>query len=195
MRRWRCLALLIAIIALLAGSTLPALTMAASKKPVRLKLPPIAPHRPPHRSIKDVPYDWLQFNGDPQHSGNNRSEAIIGPGNVANLVPLFQVALPDVADGAPVYLANASTVSGTRNLLFVTTRDGTLVTLDADTGEQLWIRQPSSGGCQIVNVTPACFTTASPAIDPNRQFVYSYGLDGYVHKYVVADGTEVIDSA
>jgi hypothetical protein len=37
-----------------------------------------------------------------------------------------------------------------------------------------------------------CYTTSSPAIDPNRQYVYSYGLDGQVHKYGVKDGTEVI---
>src|SRR5207247_1137489 len=36
-----------------------------------------------------------------------------------------------------------------------------------------------------------CYTTSSPAVDPNRQYVYSYGLDGYVHRCQVADGTEV----
>ena len=35
-------------------------------------------------------------------------------------------------------------------------------------------------------------TNASPAIDPNRLYVYSYGLDGYVHKYRVGDGTEIL---
>ena len=35
-----------------------------------------------------------------------------------------------------------------------------------------------------------CYTTSSPAIDPGRAFVYSYGLDGRVHKFAVADGTE-----
>ncbi len=33
--------------------------------------------------------------------------------------------------------------------------------------------------------------TTSPAIDPNGLYVYSYGLDGYVHKFQVGNGTEV----
>ena len=37
----------------------------------------------------------------------------------------------------------------------------------------------------------ACYTTSSPAIDPDLQFVYSYGLDGFVHKYQVGNGTEI----
>jgi outer membrane protein assembly factor BamB len=32
----------------------------------------------------------------------------------------------------------------------------------------------------------------TPAIDPNRQYIYTYGLDGYAHKYQVATGAEVI---
>ncbi|MCA1663670.1 MAG: hypothetical protein LC659_05280, partial [Myxococcales bacterium] len=32
---------------------------------------------------------------------------------------------------------------------------------------------------------------SAPAIDPARAFVYSYGLDGYVHKHAVGDGSEV----
>ncbi|HKE46630.1 MAG TPA: hypothetical protein VKB52_01080, partial [Rhodanobacteraceae bacterium] len=34
-------------------------------------------------------------------------------------------------------------------------------------------------------------TTSSPAIDPSRNFVYAYGLDGFVHKYNVGNGGEV----
>ena len=43
-------------------------------------------------------YDWLQFNGDPQHSGNNIAESILGRGTVAALMRKFQVTLP-----APAY--------------------------------------------------------------------------------------------
>src|SRR5450432_934160 len=50
-------------------------------------------------------YDWLQFNGDPQHSGNDTSETGLGHGNVASLARKFRSTLPSVADGAPVYLA------------------------------------------------------------------------------------------
>ena len=140
-------------------------------------------------------YDWLQFNGDASHSGNNTYENRISVSNVGQLQKLFQVALPDIADGAPVYLSKVNTASGVRNLIFVTTRLGHIAALDAYTGALLWSKQYSPGGCLINNNqsrNESCYTTSSPAIDPNRNFVYSYGLDGYVHKYAVGDGTEIL---
>jgi hypothetical protein len=128
-------------------------------------------------------YDWLQMNGDPQHSGNNTQETVLGLSNVANLQLLFQVTLPSAADVAPVSLASVVTPGGTRDLLFITTKAGHILALDAATGTTVWTRQYNATGSH---------TTASPAIDPNRLFVYSYGLDGKVHKYQVGDGTEIL---
>jgi hypothetical protein len=143
-------------------------------------------------SDKNYPYDWLQFGGDPTHSSNNTIEDTLTVGNVANLNLLFQVTLPGIADGAPVYLSNVSTLSGYRDLVFLTTRNGYIAALDAHTGALIWSKQYGPAGCLINNQTQPCYTTSSPAIDPNRQYVYSYGLDGYVHKYLVGDGTEII---
>ena len=140
-----------------------------------------------------TPHDWLQFNVDPAHSGNNTLETSVSQANVAGLVRLFQVALPGIADGAPGYLSGVTTSSGTQDLLFVTTKAGDIVALDAHTGNQLWIQHNPAGDCLVNNSGPPCYTTSSPAIDPNRQFVYSYGLDGKVHKYQVGDGMEVTD--
>src|SRR5215471_9916655 len=138
------------------------------------------------------PYDWLQFNGDAAHSGNNTLETAIAPGNIANLQFLFQVTLPASSDGAPVFLTGVSTAMGVKDLAFVTTTAGHIVALDAASGGQVWSRQYAAGPCKINNTGGACYTTSSPAIDPNRQYVYSYGLDGYVHKYQVGDGTEIV---
>src|SRR5262249_15131151 len=66
-------------------------------------------------------YDWLQFNGNPQHSGNNTQERIISAASVNGLWSAFRATLPSVADGAPVYLSGVSVASGKRDLLFVTT--------------------------------------------------------------------------
>jgi len=135
-------------------------------------------------------YDWPQFDGDAQHSGNNTQEWIISPANVASLSRLYQVSLPSIADGAPAYLHDVTTPSGVRDLLFVTTKDGHIIALDASSGAQVWSEQAGAGGC----TTPTggrCYTTSSPVVDPNRQYVYSYGLDGKVHKYQVTDGTEI----
>jgi hypothetical protein len=137
-------------------------------------------------------YDWLQFNGDASHSGSNTLEHILSTANVNGLHLLFQVSLPAVADGTPVYLSNVSTGGGQHNLVFVTTRTGGLAALDASTGAQIWWKPSMAPACKINNGSTDCYTTSSPAIDPNRQYIYSYGLDGYVHKYAVGDGTEVL---
>lgn len=138
-----------------------------------------------------APYDWLQFDGDPRHSGNNTLEATISPQNVAGLTRRFQTTLPAIADGAPVYVGGVSTASGTRDLLFVTTKAGDVVALDAHSGSQIWIQHNPAGTCTVNNGSQPCYTTSSPVIDPNRQYVYSYGLDGRVHKYQVGSGAEV----
>jgi hypothetical protein len=140
-------------------------------------------------------YDWLQFNGDASHSGNNSLESKISASSVGQLQMLYQANLPAIADGAPAYLSNVQTLLGIRDLIFVTTRLGHIVALDAHTGAKLWSKQYGPAGCLInhnQNRNEPCYTTSSPAIDPNRLFVYSYGLDGYVHKYAVGDGTEIL---
>ncbi len=136
-------------------------------------------------------YDWLQFGGNAQHSASNTAETTLRSSNVASLTPKYQVLLPGNADGAPVFLEAVSTPGGVKDLLFLTTRDGRILAVDAQTGTSVWAKQYAPGSCQINGGGGACYTTSSPAIDPNRQFVYSYGLDGNVHKYQVGDGTEI----
>jgi hypothetical protein len=141
------------------------------------------------------PYDWLQFNGDASHSGSNTLEKTLSAANVNLLHVLFQVALPSMADGAPVYVSNVSTVGGPRNLVFVTLRTGGIAALDASTGVTVWSKPDTAAPCLINKNTTRnepCYTTSSPAIDPDRQFIYSYGLDGFVHKYALGNGTEVL---
>jgi PQQ-like domain len=139
-------------------------------------------------------YDWLQFDFDPQHSGNNTAETRISAANVVSLSLLFKQPLPSDADGAPTYLSNVATYTGTRDLIFLTTTDGHIAALDAHTGSPIWSKSHGPGGCHINNISSACYTTSSPAIDPNRAYVYSYGLDGVVHKHAVGDGSEVLGS-
>src|SRR5579859_4072863 len=148
---------------------------------------------------KAAAYDWLQFGFDQQHSGNNTMETNITSANVSNLKQLYQIQLPsntippnigNVADDAPAYLSGISVGGTQKDILFLTTRPGDILALDAHSGDVIWRHQNGVPLC--VDSTPApCITTASPVIDPNRNFVYSYGLDGKVHKYHVDSGEEV----
>jgi hypothetical protein len=127
-------------------------------------------------------YDWPQFGGDSRHGGNNTLETKITAQNVGGLQQLFKLSLPETIEGAPVILTNVSTPSGVHDVGYVTTRSGVILAFDAYTGNTLWSHQPT--GSQI--------TMSSPAIEPSRNYVYSTGLDGHLHKYAVGDGTEVI---
>src|SRR3954467_15778783 len=125
--------------------------------------------------------DWMQFGYDATHSGRNTVETTLSAANVTGIQRRWQATLAASVDGAPVYLSNVTTSGGTKDLLFLLGTDGTLMAVDAANGAVLWHHQES--GTQP--------TTSSPAIDPGRQYVYAYGLDGYVHKYHVANGNEV----
>jgi outer membrane protein assembly factor BamB len=137
-------------------------------------------------------YDWPQFDGDARHSGNNTQETLITAANAAGLQQRFRVTLPAIADGAPVVGQSIATIAGVADVLFVTTTDGRLIALDARTGATIWSVQHGPGACRINNGSTPCYTTSSPALDPNRQYVYTYGLDGAVHKHQVGDGAEVL---
>ena len=135
--------------------------------------------------------DWMQFGYDGTHSGNNTAETTITAANVTQLASLYPggATLPARVDSAPVYLANVATSGGNRNLLFALASKsaspsdtGTLLAIDAANGSIVWSKQTT--GKQP--------TTASPALDPSGQYVYSYGLDGKAHKYQIGDGTEIL---
>ena len=130
-------------------------------------------------------YDWLQFSLNEEKSGDDTLETTLNLSNVGKLKALFKVALPSSPDGAPVLLTNVKTASGVvRDLVFVTTERGHLIAMDAHTGVQVWSKFFNAG---------AGLTNSAPAIDPNRKYIYSAGVeDGKVHKVNVADGTEVI---
>jgi len=62
-------------------------------------------------------YDWIQFNGDSAHRGNNTAETILAAGNVAGLVQRYPVTLPGTADSTPVFLEGVPTPAGVKDLL------------------------------------------------------------------------------
>ena len=133
---------------------------------------------------------WLPFGGGPSHSGFNSSDHILtiadlGPGTTFHQD--WQVSLPATADGAPVItsITSAGTVI---DLVIVTTKTGSLQARDLDTGAVRWTTSFPAGTCKINHGSDTCYTTSSPVIVGAS--VYTYGLDGKVHKIAVATGTE-----
>jgi outer membrane protein assembly factor BamB len=128
--------------------------------------------------------DWLQFGFDAAHSGVNPDEAAIS-GRIGGFRQVYAASLPADVDGSPVYLQNVQSAGITRDLLFMTTVYGATFAVDAANGQQVWM-QTTDGPAPVVG--------ASPAIDPGRLFVYGAGVDGKVHKYNIADGSEIVDA-
>ena len=127
--------------------------------------------------------DWLQFGADPRHSGTNPAEN--GYATVGNTL-VYAATLPSPVDAAPVFVADVATPAGTRDVLLATTIDGSLLAIDSANGQLLWSHRALGA---------ATLTQSSPAVGPDRQFVYGYGFDGKVHKYKIGDGVETVDAA
>ena len=128
--------------------------------------------------------DWLQFGYDTSHSGFNRDEHGYPPASGESAIVHYALPLRSgITDTAPAYLSDVATPSGKKNLLFLVSRNGSVLALDAEsqTLEIAWSRRTFGSGIS---------NNSAAAIDPNRQYVYAHGLDGKVHKYQVGDGVE-----
>jgi outer membrane protein assembly factor BamB len=130
---------------------------------------------------------WSRFGFDPASSRTNSTEMRLNPSNVHELQRLWTATLPDVADSSPAYLPAIRFPDGTtRDVLYLTTKSGRIVALDADTGGELWAHShshPTAG--------PNMVTTSSPLVDPTSGDVYAYSMDGKIHKYDAISGTEI----
>ena len=137
--------------------------------------------------------DWPQFGYDAAHSSYNAAEKGYSTATGNRVAPAFAggIALTHQTDSAPIFLGGVSTASGTKDLLFINSLDGTIVAKDASNGATVWSHQPTvaSGSNPALAQGGA---TGSPAVDPAHQFVFHYGLDGKIHKYTVGDGTETL---
>lgn len=125
---------------------------------------------------------WAIYGFDTTHSGNNPFETTITQSTVGSLHRAWRIKLPDIADSSPILVHGMKLPDGsTRDVLYLTTRLGRIVALDTANGKILWSKQ--HGGLN--------YTTSSPVIDTAHQYVYSYGLEGSLHKYNAATGDEV----
>lgn len=164
-RLFQGLALLLSIAALSVGC-------ASTSLPPQNHMPtPPAPH---------ATNDWRMFGYDAARSGVDPAPQPFTLASVSRLAKRWSVTLPDVADSSPTLLHALAFPGGPRDVLYLTTRDGRLVALDASNGSRIWSRQPS--GPRITN--------SSPVADSAHHFVYAYGLDGALHRYNPVSGQE-----
>ncbi len=124
--------------------------------------------------------DWLQF--EPASVDGATPRSVISAQNVGQLAVAWRAALPEASDGSPVQVSAVMTRDGLRHLLIVNTVAGRVVALNAKDGTIVWQTNPPTG---------PRWTTSSPAVDPNRNYVFAYALDGYVHRYDIGTGREV----
>lgn len=142
---------------------------------------PFSPIYNPGLHPRAATNDWRMFGYDASRSGANPAASALTPQTAGKLTKLWQTRLPDVADSSPILL-HALMFSGvSRDVLYLTTRDGHLLAVDASDGTLLWSQQPH--GPKI--------THSSPVADAARQYVYAYGLDGAVHRYNPVTGQDV----
>lgn len=144
-------------------------------------------------AVAEAKYDWSQWGYDSGKLSNRSADSDISTATVGAMTRIFKVQLPDVVDGSTQVITDVVTPSGVRDVALVTTKNGTAVALDAITGARLWNHTAAPAPKPSAVDGYCCtFTTSSTAVDPNRQFVYSYGLEGSVHKYRISDGEELV---
>jgi outer membrane protein assembly factor BamB len=133
----------------------------------------------------DTSVNWTQFGFDGQGTRDNTAETRINANNVAGLHLAWRTKLPAIADSTPALLHGLTFPDGTQHdVLYLTTRSGGLVALDSDSGAVLWTQSYTVSD-------PNKFTTSSPYADAASITVFSYGMDGRVHKYDAVTGKEL----
>jgi len=75
--------------------------------------------------------------------------------------------------------------------VFLSTIEGDTMALDGHTRATIWSHRYRDVPCSSTD-SLGCEAHTTPAIDPNRRYVYAYALDGRVHKFAAGTGTETM---
>jgi outer membrane protein assembly factor BamB len=131
--------------------------------------------------------DWPTFDYNVQRSGVGPTDTGITAANLHSLRRIT-VHLSGTVDSSAVELANVTVKGALHDVAIMTTSYGRTLALNAVNGHLLWEYAPASvsrlqGGSQI--------TTASPVVDPDRQYVYVSSPDGFIHKLAVGSGHQL----
>ena len=131
--------------------------------------------------------DWTTFDYNAQRSGVGPLDTGITAANLGTLRRIT-VHVPGTVDSSAVEVAHVPVSGATRDVAILTTSYGRTFALDLRSGRILWEFTPPStrrlqGSSQL--------TTASPVLDPDRQYVYVSSADGFIHKLSVASGRQL----
>jgi hypothetical protein len=128
--------------------------------------------------------DWPLFGYTARRANSGPSATGITAADVGRL-QRQRVLLDGTVDSSPVYLHGVRVRGAVHDVFFVTTTYGRTEAIDASSGRVLWRYTPAgysswAGTAQI--------TTATPAADPGRKWIYAASPDGRIQKISVADG-------
>jgi hypothetical protein len=147
--------------------------------------PPATTARPPARGAGG---DWPVFGYDAARTNADLRPTGVTAASVAGLRRRV-IALPGTVDSSPIFLHDVRIGGRRRDAFFMTTTYGRTLAL-SPAGRILWTFTPPgypsvAGSAQI--------TTATPAADPGRRFLYAASPDGLIHKLAVDSGREQRD--
>lgn len=132
--------------------------------------------------------DYPTFNFNAQRSGVNPSESAIKGSTVGALHKLWAADLEQPADSSAIFLSGIQLADGsTHDLVYVTTKRGVTYAFEAHSGQQVWKAAPNAGQLRGYQIT-----TATPAADPSRQWLYAPSPDGKIRRYSAASGQETL---
>jgi hypothetical protein len=132
--------------------------------------------------------DWPVFGYDAERTNVDPAPTGVTAASVAGLRRRV-VAVRGTVDSSPIFLHGVRVDGRRRDAFFMTTTYGRTLAL-SPAGRILWTFTPPAyasvaGSAQI--------TTATPAADPGRRFLYAASPDGLIHKLAVGSGHEQRD--
>jgi outer membrane protein assembly factor BamB len=134
--------------------------------------------------------DWPTFGFDLQRTGFNPNESTIGTSNVTNLHTVWSDNLGGAIFGQPVVAAGVATASGTLDLVYVGTKTGRFVALNAANGSVVWKRQLGTLTYACVGGTAHTGVDRAGMIDRPNNRIYVFDAQLMVHALDLSTGAE-----
>ncbi|HEX7144262.1 MAG TPA: PQQ-binding-like beta-propeller repeat protein [Gaiellaceae bacterium] len=128
--------------------------------------------------------DWPLFGYTAARANSGPSATGITSADVGRLWRQ-RVLLDGTVDSSPIYLHAVRVRGAVHDVFFVTTTYGRTEAIDASSGRVLWRYTPAGYSSWVGT---ARITTATPAADPGRKWIYAASPDGRIQKLSVADG-------